>query len=116
MKKFTTCAFLLFTAPAYAVDFNQTIKTFAGKEFTDEKGKPSPQVLGDIVEGSLLSVTANDPESSKRYWLAVKIAGQRNNPELTPEDIVLIKKALSVQPLAIWGQATRMIDPTFKPQ
>ncbi len=116
MHRILFAGLLLIASPAMAIDFNQTIKTFDGKEFVDQEGKAAPQRLGTIVENSLLASADNEIERAKRFWLAEKIHRAPKDPELSPDEIVLIKKALIVQPLPVWGQAIRLIDPTFKPQ
>jgi hypothetical protein len=109
-------AALLCSTSAHAIDFTQTIKTFDGKEFIDNDGKPVPIVLGTVIENSLLAAGQNDPiEEKNRFWLALKIHEKAKNYAPTPDEIVLIKKALTVQPLTIMGQAIRIIDPTYVP-
>jgi hypothetical protein len=104
---------------AMAVDFSQIVKTFDGKDFTNPDGTPAPQVLGTIVENSLAQSTPNDTiaEKQSRFWLMLKIHEHAKNPDLSSEDLSVIKKAIGTyQPIAIMGQALRLIDPTSVPK
>jgi hypothetical protein len=104
---------------AKAIDFNQTIKTFDGKDFVDANGHPAPQKLGTIAENSLLQTAQGDTidEKNKRFWLALKIHNTPKDPNLTTEDIAVIKKAIGTyQPTAIMGQAFRLLDPASEPK
>jgi hypothetical protein len=121
MKKLVCAAiFLIATAPAaLAVDFTQIIKTFDGKDFIGADGQPAPQVLGTVVENSLLATSQTDTieEKNKRFWLALKIHDTPKDPQLTAEDLAMIKKAVGTyQSTAIMGQALRLIDPASGPK
>jgi hypothetical protein len=107
------------TPAAHAIDFNQTIKTFDDKDFIDQDGKPAPQVLGTVAENSLLQTAPGDSidEKNKRFWLAFKIHQTPKDPNLTAEEVSMIKKAIGTyQPIAIMGQALRLIDPGSVPK
>jgi hypothetical protein len=105
-------------SPALAIDFTQSIKTFDGKDFMNADGSPAPQVLGTIAENSLLQTAQSDTidEKNKRFWLALKIHQTPKNPTLSAEDLAAIKKAIGTyQPIAIMGQALRLMDPASAP-
>jgi hypothetical protein len=104
---------------AHAIDFTQHILTFEGKDFTGPDGKPAPQVLGTIAENSLLQTGQADTieEKNRRFFLALKIHEHPKDPDLSAEDISVLKKAIGTyQPTAIMGQAFRLIDPASMPK
>jgi hypothetical protein len=104
---------------AMAIDFTQTIKTFDGKEFVDANGAAAPQVLSTITENSLLQTAQTDTveEKNKRFWLALKIHDTPKEPKLSAEELATIKKAIGTyQPIAIMGQAFRLLDPDSVPK
>lgn len=107
-------------APARAIDFTQAIKTFDGKDFIDAStGQPAPQKLGTVAENSLLQTAQGDTidEKNKRFWLALKIHDTPKDPNLSSEEIAMIKKAIGTyQPTAIMGQAFRLLDPASAPK
>jgi hypothetical protein len=114
-KTIIAAAFVLFASPAFAIDFTQTIKTFDGVEFKDETGKDVPQVLGTVIENALLATQPNDTpdEKNKRFWLADKLHKNAKDFAPSPEEVVTMKKALSLMPIAVMGQATKLIDPSY---
>ena len=104
---------------AQAIDFTQEIHTFDGGSFMGPDGKPAPQKLGTIAENSLLQTAQGDTieEKNKRFWLALKIHNTPKDPNLTTEDIAVIKKAIGTyQPVAVMGQAFRLLDPASEPK
>jgi hypothetical protein len=113
-------AFLIAAAPAaMAVDFTQTIKTFDGSDFIGSDGKPAPQLLGNIVENSLLTTSQSDTieDKNRRFFLALKIHGHPIDPPLTAEDLTVIKRAVGTyQPTAIMGQSLLLLDPASAPK
>ena len=104
---------MLMATPALAIDFTQTVKSFDGKDFTDETGKPVPQVLGTLIENSLLAMPGSQDEKNKNFWLAMKLHNTKGDYQPSPDEVVLMKKALGQLPTALMGQATLLIDPTF---
>ena len=104
---------------ALAIDFNQEIKSFDDKTFIDQNGAPAPQILGTIAENTLLNPPngTGDDEKKKRFWLALKLHEHRKDPDLTIEELALLKKSFAENPsLAIMGQGMRLIDPNFVPK
>ncbi len=106
-------------SPAKALDFNVTIKTIEGKDFTDAEGKAVPMMLKTLVVNSLL---ANDQQASlsgeekvKRYILAQRIYASPKDPDLTVDDLKLIKDMIGkYQPTALAAPAILMLDPKAK--
>ena len=111
----TIFAVISFTASAFAIDFTQTLKDFDGNEFKDQNGQPAPMVLGTVIENALMSerATIPDDERKQRFLLALRLHEHAKDYAPTPDEVVMMKKALAVQPIVIMGQATRIIDPTW---
>jgi hypothetical protein len=110
---------LALIAPAFAIDFSQELLTFDGKSFVDQSGQPAPQILGTVAENSLLQTAQGDAidDKNKRFWLALRIHEHPKDANLSAEDIAMLKKAIGTyQPIAIMGQAIRLIDPASAPK
>ena len=107
---------LALIAPAFAIDFSAEIKTFDGKSFTDQSGAPSPVILGNVIESMLLNPpqgTAED-EKKRRFWLSLKLHEHRKDPDLTNDELKMVRKAAFEYPvLSVAGQAARLVDPEF---
>jgi hypothetical protein len=110
---------LALIAPALAIDFSQELLTFDGKSFVDQSGQPAPQILGTVAENSLLQTAQGDTidDKNRRFWLAEKIHSHPKDANMSAEEIALVKKAIGTyQPIAIMGQAIRLIDPASAPK
>lgn len=107
------------TTTAMAVDFTKVLKTFDGKDFIDQTGAPAPQVLGTVAENSLMQSTPSDSieEKNRRFFLALKIHEHPKDPNLSAEELAMIKKAIGTyEPIAIMGQAIILLDPASVPK
>jgi hypothetical protein len=125
-RRFVIIGLLALTpSAALALDFTQTLKDFNGKDFVDEKGQPTVIKLDFLVETALVNAPApRDPAGNidqavkdKNFWLALKIRDHAENFAPSPDEIILIRKALSAtQSTMLYGQAMSLVDPTFLPK
>lgn len=126
LRRFALIGLLAFApSAALALDFTQAVKDFNGKDFVDEKGQPTVIKLDTLVETALVNMpSAHDTfgnitqeamvAKNKSFWLALKIRDNAKNFTPSPEEIILIQKALSqTQTTMVYGQAMSLIDPTF---
>ncbi len=109
-----------FATPALAIDFSKTIDQLDGTPMRDTD--QSLMTLEKVATTALLlsyqdEQTLDGVEKNKRFWLAKRINTTRKDPELSPEDITLIKKliAKAYNPL-VTGQSWSMLDPTTVPK
>jgi hypothetical protein len=114
--------------PAQAVEINTLtpLLQIDGSPFHDKDGKPVPITLRSVVTNSLLGVYADEPtlsgeDKTQRWLLALRIQHEAH-PNLTAEEIALIKKLVAKNyPTGIAGQAWIELDaaeraPKEKPQ
>ena len=110
-------AALMFPAAALAVDFSATITRLDGTVMTTSDTDKTPFTIAAAVENALLIDYRDEQNLSgedkiKRWRLANKIAAHPVDPDLTPEEIVLIKKlvAKAYNPL-VCGEVWKAVDP-----
>lgn len=110
---FTILSTAVLAAPASAIDFSQPLKQVDGKEFSDHA------TLGLVCETALTadypdegSQSERSKEKFRRYLLAVRIHGTPVNPDLSVEDLALIKALVGkAYPANIMGPAWTLLDP-----
>lgn len=94
--------------------FETVLKNIDGADLK-EPGNDVPITLKSVAVNALLATMPNDSpaaeEKVKRFILAMKIQGSSGEIDLTPEDIVLIKRMVG-QAMAtlIVGQAFALLD------
>lgn len=94
-------------------DFNVILKDMKGNDLTEPD--EAPITLKAVAVNSLLAALPNDSPSGeekvKRFLLATKIQSGESGVEVTPEDIVLIKRMVG-QAMAtlIVGQVFVLLD------
>lgn len=118
MKRFVFASVfaLLTTVSAHALDLTEpTLKTIDGKEFTDQNGKQLSLTADAVIENSLLAVQeGSDKEKGDNWRLAQRVYNARKDITFTPDEIIRIRKAVSVtQNTAVFGAVMVFIDPTF---
>ena len=112
-------------------DLNKVFKTLDGRNMTvnimeDEKGSLGGQkvtkkdlTLREVITNSLLAPPPQGQrdqmegaEKARRYFLAIEIYTEKNQVELSVDDIKLIKDEIGrVYPPLIVGQAYEILDP-----
>lgn len=111
---------LALAIPAFAVDFATPIKTIDGTEMRKED--KSILTINEVTQNALLASYPDEQnlsgeEKVRRWVLAMKIDRQRKNPDLTADEIALIKKliAKAYNPLIV-GQSWSLLDPASVPK
>jgi hypothetical protein len=112
---FTALSVVCLSAPAWGVDFSQPLRQVDGKEFSDHA------TLGLVCETALTAdyqdentqpATDRAKEKFRRYQLAVKIHGHPVDPDLSLEDLALVKALVGkAYPANIMGPAWSILDP-----
>ena len=106
------------TMPALAIDFDSKILTIDGQDFRDERGAAVNITLGSVAQNVLLNVddkSLNGEQKMKRWLLAKKIHEKPKDPDISIEDIALIKTLIgNNQPPAVSGPAWQLLDPAAK--
>jgi hypothetical protein len=104
-------------APVRAVEINVTkpMVQIDGSAFKDKDGKPVSITLRSVVTNSLLGVYSDEPalsgeDKTARWLLALRIQHEVN-PDLTAEEVALIKKLVAKNyPTGVAGQAWIALD------
>jgi len=106
---------------AAALDMTEQVTQLDGKPLIGADGKAADISIGTIIKNSLLytDMQTKPDTKNKRFWIAVKVGEaeqKKTDLVLTPAEITEIETSLKEnQSILIYGQVSRMIDPTFKP-
>jgi len=118
MKKlaiYTIVVFIVFAAPAFAVDLDQHIKNVDGTELVGTDSKPLGLTMATAIVNALLSeAVTSEKDKGDNYRLAVTISANSKNYAPSADDIIRIRKALGTQSATlVYGQIMAVLDAAF---